>query len=386
MKYRKLGRTGLEVSEIGMGLEHLLDKEERVVIDTIRTAIKGGINYFDCLSLLEFSKDSGTNEGYVKLGKALEGLRDKVHITFLAYANRTISYAQADFECYLKALNTDHTDIFIVACCDKMVDFEKVTGSNSLLEYAKKLRSEGKVNYIGFSTHNTEIAHRVINSGEFDILMFPINPAFDAIADEEKYNSDILGNIWDAAYNYTSAGKSGLQPRKNVYNECARNGIGLIAMKPFAGGFILGVEKGAGFTPLNLVSYALSQNGVSTVIPGCSNTQEIEEILAYYTCPSDALDYSQAVAKSRWSLKGNCLYCSHCLPCSANIDIAGINKLLDNFEGNVSSNTHAIFDKYRSLAVKASSCIECGECVKRCPFQVKIIEKMKHAVEVFEKV
>lgn len=374
MNYRTLGRTGLNVSEIGLGLEHLLDKEENVVIDTISTAIKGGVNYFDCLSLLEFSESSGTNEGYIKLGKALEGLRDKVYLTFLAFASRHISYVQADFECYLKALNTDHTDIFILACCDKMVEFEEVTGGGSLLEYAKRLRAEGKVKYIGFSTHNTEIAYKVIDSGEFDVLMYPINPAFDVIDDEEKYNSDILGNIWDEAYKYTSDGKSGIQPRKNVFNECVRNGIGLVAMKPFAGGFIFGVEKDAGFTTVNLVSYALSQNGVSTVIPGCSSQQEIEEILTYHICPGEALDYSGAVAKSRWSVKGNCLYCSHCLPCKAGIDIAGINRIADN----------KLFMEYEKLTVKASSCLKCGECEKRCPFEVKVIEKMELTAKLFE--
>lgn len=383
MQYRKLGKTGLEISEIGMGLEHLLDKEENVVIDTIRAAVKGGINYFDCLSLHEYSEASCTNEGYLKLGKALEGLREKVYITFLAYAAKPLSYVQADFECYLRALNTDHTDIFILACCDKMVEFKEVTGTGSLLEYAEKLRAEGKVKYIGFSTHNTEIAHKVINSGKFDVLMYPINPAFDVIDDEETYNSDILGNIWDKAYEYKFAGKSGALPRKSVYSTCARHGIGLVGMKPFAGGFVLGVEKDAGFTPLNLVSYVLAQEGVSTVVPGCENPQQIEDILTFYTGSNDVRDYSKAVAKSRWSVKGNCLYCNHCLPCTVNIDIAQINKLLNSID-NDNSDVHVVFDKYLSLDVSASSCIQCGDCESRCPFDVHVIEMMEKAKKVFE--
>jgi predicted aldo/keto reductase-like oxidoreductase len=385
MKYRKLGRTGLEISEIGMGLEHLLDKDESIVIDTIRTAVKGGINYFDCLPLSEYSENTGTNEGYVKLAKALDGLRDQVHITFLAFVNRPVSYAIADFECYLRTLNTGYADVFIIACCDNTVDYDVVTGAGSLLEYAKNLQDEGRIQHIGFSTHNTEIAHRVITSGEFDILMFPVNPAFDVIDDEGNFSSDILGNIWHAAYTYTTEGKSGRQPRKEVYDACMQNDIGLVAMKPFAGGFILEVEKEAGYTPVNLVSYALSQNGVSTIIPGCASPQEIEEILTYDASPDEARDYSQAILKSRWSLQGNCLYCSHCLPCSSDINIAEVNKLLNCYENNAFSDAGAIYDKYAALAVKASACIECGECGKRCPFQVKITEKMKRAADIFEK-
>jgi predicted aldo/keto reductase-like oxidoreductase len=214
--------------------------------------------------------------------------------------------------------------------------------------------------------------------------MYPINPAFDVIADEERFNSDILGNIWDAAYNYTSTGKREIQPRKNVYSECERKGIGLVAMKPFAGGFILGVEKDAGFTPLNLVSYVLAQNGVSTVIPGCTNPQEIKEILAYYTSTKKALDYSEPIAKSRWSVKGNCLYCNHCLPCSVNINIAEINKLLDSFNSSGTSNVDSLQKKYDAFSVKASSCIRCGECQKRCPFDVEIMKKMEKSMAIFK--
>ena len=72
MKYRVLGRTGIKVSEIGMGLEHLLDKDEQNVIDTIRTAIDGGVTYLDCHVGHDFQEDSVEYEGYKKLGKALD--------------------------------------------------------------------------------------------------------------------------------------------------------------------------------------------------------------------------------------------------------------------------------------------------------------------------
>jgi len=382
MQYRTLGCTGLKISEIGMGLEHLLDKDEKTVIKTIRAAVKGGVNYFDCLPLTEYSKETGTNEGYVKLGRAITGLRDQIYLSFIAYVARPpynynvdmpLSYIRADFECYLRELNTGYTDVFIVACCDNQVDFEQATGSGSLLEYARGLQSAGRVKHIGFSTHNTVIAHRAIESGFFDVLMYPVNPAFDVIDDEETYNSDILGNIWDRAHDFSAQGKGGTQPRKDVFAACERHGVGLVAMKPFAGGFILGVEKGAGFTPLNLISYALAQSGVSSVVPGCSNPREIKEILKYYSASAKTLDYSAAVAKSRWSVKGNCLYCSHCLPCPAGIDIARVIKCLDS----------ANAAKYASLAVKASACRQCGACMKRCPFEVNVIEKMRQAAEAF---
>jgi predicted aldo/keto reductase-like oxidoreductase len=376
MKYRKLGRTGLKVSEIGMGLEYLLDKEERVVIDTIKTAFDGGVNYFDCHMGHDYKEDAVDYEGYAKLGKALAGIREKVCISHIShFMARDIEKARPRFESYLGALSTDHTDVFMIQFCDKIKDYEHLSGSGGLLSYAKKLKAEGKARSIGVSTHSSAIACRAIESGDFDVIMYPVNPAFDVLVDEGGYIEDDLGKLWDAAYGYNVDNAPNLPLiRKNVYTECQKNDIGLVAMKPFGGGFIFREDMNTGFTPLNLISYALTQNGVSTVVPGCQNPQQIEELLEYYSCAPEALDFSAAVSSSRWSIKGNCQYCNHCLPCPAGIDIGGINRIMDNNERA----------KYNKLELKASSCSKCGICEERCPFGVMVRDKMELAEKMFE--
>ena len=379
MKHRKLGNTGFNVSEIGMGTEHLLDKDEQIVIQTIKAAVDGGVTYLDCHPGHDLNHDSHTYEGYAKLGKAISiaGGRDRLQLTYLAAASFSPAEIKPRYENFLKDMNISCVDVFILACCDKVDNYDEITGDNSLLSYAKKLKDEGKIKTIGISTHSAAVAFKAIDSGSFDVLMYPVNPAFDVIIDEERYKTDELGTLWDAAYDFDSKGKTGAQPRKSVYDECEKRGIGLVAMKPFAGGFIFRVEENAGFTPVNLISYTLAQSGVSTVVPGCTKPEEIYEILTYNNCPAEDRDYSSAVAKSRWSVMENCLYCNHCLPCKANINIAEVNRLLDSSE-NAS-------EKYNKLAVKASACTQCGICVERCPFQVKVIERMEKAVEIFEK-
>ena len=379
MKYRKLGRTGIEVSEISMGLEHLLPLEESVVTDTIRAAIKGGVNYFDCLSGKDFEKNSDTNDEYAKLGKALEGVRNEVYISYLANANRSdkdnfIEGIKIGFGCFLRELKTEYADIFMIAFCDKPVEFDRVTCCGGLLEYAKKLQSEKKVKFIGISTHSSDIAHKAIESGDFDVLMYPVNPAFDVITNENEYIEKDLGKLWDAAYDYKQENAVTKLIRKDIYTECLKNNIGLVAMKPFGGGFIFREDINTGFTSLNLISYVLTQNGVSAVIPGCENPEQIKEILRYYECPAEELDFSRAVINSRWNIKGCCQYCNHCLPCTANINIGQINRIIDN---------KSILE-YNNLQVKASACVKCGECETRCPFGVKITEKMDLAVKLFE--
>jgi len=86
------------------------------------------------------------------------------------------------------------------------------------------------------------------------------------------------------------------------------------------------------------------------------------------------LDFSGAVSKSRWSIKGHCQYCTHCMPCSVDIDIAKVNRIIDNKDSG----------GYKTLKVKASACNKCGICEERCPFNVKVTERIELAVQTFE--
>jgi len=385
MKYRILGRTGFKIGEIGMGLEHLLDKEAQVVANTIRAAIDGGVNCFDCHMGHDYDEKSITYVSYEKLGKAIRGIREKLHLSHISHwMTRAPQDAAPRFEAYLQALDTDYADVFMIQFCDKAADYEQVTAEGGILEYAKQLKAQGKGRAIGIATHSSAIAYKAIDNGAFDVIMYPVNPAFDVVTDEEQYKSEDLMTLWNAAHDFKADGKAGAQPRKSVYSECERKNIGLIAMKPFAGGFIFGVEGDAGFTPVNLISYALSQSGVSAVVPGCTKPSEIEEILTYNTATDEMRDYSGAVAKSRWSVRENCLYCNHCLPCAANINIGQVNRLLDALAYDGDSDAGDVRTRYDALPVKASACVECGVCEERCPFKVKVIERMKNAVQVFE--
>ena len=384
MKHRILGRTGREVSEIGMGLEHLLDKDTGVVVKTIKTALDGGVTYFDCHPGHDLKEGEVTYGGYYKLGKAINGCRDKLFLTYLASVSFSPGETRPRFEHYLRAVGTDHTDVFILQFCDKEAEYERMTSAGGLLSYAERLREEGKIKYVGISTHSTAIALRAIDSGAIDVLMYPVNPAFDVLTDGEIYKTDNLGSLWDAAFEFNAAGKCGLQPRRNLYVECERKGVAIVAMKPFGGGFIFNAEKDAGFTPVNLIAYALAQNGISTVAPGCTKPEEILEILSYYGGTDAERDYTGAVSKSRWSVNGNCQYCNHCLPCGADINIGLVNRLLDKIIFNVSKDSTDARRQYSDMPVKASACVECGACMTRCPFRVKVPDRMKQAVKLFE--
>jgi CheY-like chemotaxis protein len=125
-----------------------------------------------------------------------------------------------------------------------------------------------------------------------------------------------------------------------------------------------------------------AESGFSYYIAKPVGMNEIKQILTYFTCPESDLNFSDVVSKSRWSVKGTCLYCSHCLPCTSDIDITAINKLVDSLKNN--KDIDILKAKYNELKNKASSCVKCGKCEKRCPFDVAITTKMKIAAQMFE--
>ena len=116
---------------------------------------------------------------------------------------------------------------------------------------------------------------------------------------------------------------------------------------------------------------------------GCKTAEEMQTALSYETASPEERDYSEILSHTpKYSLKGKCMYCNHCLPCPKKIDVAQVNKYLDltEVEGEA---TATVKEHYAALSAHASDCIACGSCEKNCPFSVQIIERMKKAKEVF---
>jgi predicted aldo/keto reductase-like oxidoreductase len=150
-------------------------------------------------------------------------------------------------------------------------------------------------------------------------------------------------------------------------------------MKPYAAGHLL-FKGNPTLTPIQCISYALSQAGVCTVVPGCKKVEEMDAVLAYLDATEDEKDYSDISDNLVGSLRGSCMYCNHCLPCPVGIDIATVTKLADTAVYGVS--TSLLLD-YGSLTSKASDCTECGICVENCPFGVDVIANMTRAVGIY---
>lgn len=384
MIYRKLGKTGLEVSELALGCEYVWHSDEQDVVDLVHTAIENGINYIDIFVGTPTTRDY--------FGRALEGIRDKVilagHLGCIdiddQYAKtRDIDVCEDFIQQFYTRLQTDYIDILFLHNCDEEDDFNKIF-DGAMYQRALELKNEGKARFIGFSTHNTKIALKAVKSGKIDVLMFPVNPLFNLMprdaAMEKMFNLQIDGTI-------TEAEKSSYPTKQELYEECLAREIGIIAMKPFAAGNILKNHEGGALqglislTPVQCISYILDQNKATIALPGFKNVKELNESLAYFTATDEEKNYKVELEKSDvYQFKNQCMYCNHCQPCPQNIDVAEVTKLKDLAEKEMTSK---ILLRYKALETNASDCLFCGACTKRCPFGINVNNNMKRAQELF---
>lgn len=373
--HRILGRTGLEVGAIGLGTEYLINLPPDHVAGVIRAAIAGGINYFDL-----FWPQPGFRDA---MGAAFAGVRDRAILT--AHLGATIRDGQCDvsrdarlseefFADFLTRYHTEYVDVVFLFNTNTEEDYEELMKPGGLLEVARRLQREGRARFIGLSGHNAATALKAVESGCIDVLLFPVNLISRTVPGTAR-----------------------------LHEACRKHGVGLVGMKPYAGGRLLREEpsieveffqmgrgqmlgaptrfdKRRKITPVQCLSYALAQPGVSTVVPGCKDQCELAAALGWLEAGASERDFASLLSDFEHYPAGQCVYCNHCLPCPSKIDIGRTLELLDQAERELTESTRA---GYGQLAVKASDCVECGECTARCPFGVEVEPRMARAAELF---
>ena len=386
MNYRELGNTGLKVSEIALGCEGMVEENYSMCKKLFDLAEKSGINYFDL-----YSPDPDLRAA---IGNALHGRREKFiiqsHLSSVwkngqYERSRILSEVKDAFEESLKLLQVDCIDVGMIHYCDALDDWETIL-KNGILDYARELKSQGKIKHIGLSSHNPEVALKAVESNSIEVLMFSVNPCYDL-----QPASENVEDLW-ADENYENHLTNMNPERQKLYETCQRNGVGITVMKCFGGGDLLNAElspAGAALTVNQCISYALSRPGVSCILAGAHSVEQLQESLNFETASDSEKDYALALASfPKISWKGHCMYCSHCEPCPKKIDIASVTKFLNlafsQKAGKSDKNIpETVREHYKLLTHHAGECIQCGACEKRCPFDVKIRENMKQAEKIF---
>ena len=380
MEYRELGRTGIKVSVIALGCEGFVANEGALTEQLLNAAEQGGIN---CIGLYAPQPEMRS-----RLGKWLRGRRGKfvlqAHLCTVWQEGqykrtREIGEVKASFEDLLTRLATDYIDIGMIHYVDSLEDWEAVAGG-PVMAYAREMQAQGKIRYIGLSSHNPAAAMQAVQSGLIDVLMFSVNLCYDL----QPANEDCYA-LWDGK-NYDRQLVNMDPEREALYETCSRLGVAITVMKAFGGGDLLDEElspAGKALTVNQCLHYALTRPGVAAVMSGAHTVDELEKCLEYITAADVEKDYAAAFAAlPKISWEGHCMYCGHCAPCPQGIDVAAVTKFL-NLTKAQNSVPETVREHYAALRHHAGECVKCGACEKRCPFKVTVIQNMQEAVKVF---
>jgi len=230
LEYRVLGRTGLKVTTVSMGVMNCSDPT------VLRRAFDLGINFYDTADCYM----SGRNEEMV--GKAFEGKRDKVFIQTKVHVHEE-KKMRASVERSLRRLRTDYIDVLVWHGHSSPGE----VSDPNLSEFMSKMKKEGKVRFSGFSAHSKMAA---------------------LLIEAAKSN---LHDVALVSYNFTHSKKL-----KEAVALAAKSGIGIVAMKTQSGGYKK--EKMGGLSPHQAaLKYVLMDQNVSATVPGVTTIEQIEE-------------------------------------------------------------------------------------------------------------
>lgn len=333
MEYRILGKTGLKISRLGFGgipIQRINEEETSTLINYL---IDEGINYIDT------ARGYTVSESY--LGKALEGQREHFILATKSMA-RHRDAMKKDIETSLQNLRTDYIDIYQIH--NPSIDqLTQIVSSQGALEALMEAKLEGKIRHIGLTAHSLEVFEKALELDFVETIMFP----------------------------YNIVETQGIELMKR----CQEKNIGFIAMKPLAGGAIEDATLA--------LRYIIDNEAVDVVIPGMADLKEIQEnvVAVNKTTPLTQAGINKIHSIRKQLGQHFCRRCQYCAPCSVGINIPNVFL----FEGYLKRYGLAQWakERYASLNVKASQCIECGLCETRCPYQLPIREMLKEAVKEF---
>lgn len=380
MLYRKIKKNGDSLSILGFGAMRLPQKDQKIdearATGQIRDAIDQGVNYVDTA----WPYHAGESELF--LGRALAGgYKDKVRL-----ATKLPSWlikAKGDMDRFLNAqlkkLNTSRIDYYLLHGLNRVL-WDSLNSFNAL-EFLDKAKKDGRIVNAGFSFHGV--------SGDFQGIV----DAYDWEFCQIQYNYLDTEN---------QAGKKGLE-------YAASRGLGVIVMEPLRGGNLGRPSPPPAVQEVwdkaqrkrSPVEWALrwvwNHPEVTVVLSGMNEESHIAEniTIAQNAYPDSLMEkelqlIEKAAQTYRKIMKVGCTGCGYCLPCPADVLIPGCFDIYNNmhmFNTTAEAPFMYVMRMGGSLTGKpgyASQCVQCGECLEKCPQQINIpahLEKVAAELE-----
>lgn len=330
MQYRALGKTGLNVSVIGFGGIPIQRVSAGDSDKIVNRALDLGINFFDTARAYTDSE--------AKLGAVLKTIRKEVIIATKSLAKTKAAMA-ADIMKSLDTMGLDYIDLYQIHNLKSKNDLDRVTSPDGALAALTEAKKKGLVRHIGITGHIKEFLLGTLHLEEIETVQFPFNAV-------------------------ETVGVSALLAK------AAEKGTGVIVMKPLAGG---------AFKNKNLALRYVLEHSVSAAIPGMDSLEQVEENAGAGNNPQPlTLDERITLEAEAGSLDGAfCRRCEYCKPCSQNIEIPMV-FLLDGYYTRYDLKDWAR-ERYQSLSPMADVCINCGDCEKRCPYNLPIQKMLTEA-------
>ena len=327
----RLGKTNLEVNKNGFGALPIQRRNEADSIEILTAAYDAGIDFYDTA---RFYTDSEQ-----KLGKAFEDVRGNIYIASET-GMETVEEFWNDLETSLKELRTDYLDLYQfhnISFCPKAED--------DLYKAMLEAKEQGLIRHIGITTHKITIANEALDSGLYETLQYP----FSYLSGDEELK---------------------------LIDRCKNLDVGFIAMKAMGGGLIKNSK--ASFAYINQFDNVLP-------IWGIQKLTELNEFLSYDESTVLDDELKSAIENDKKELGDNfCRGCGYCMPCPEEINISLCCRMslwIRRFptEPNMDEKTQEIMRK-------TLDCVECYECVDKCPYELDIPELLKENYEDYQNV
>ncbi|MCX4318512.1 aldo/keto reductase [Roseburia sp. 1XD42-69] len=334
MRQITLGITGITTCQNAFGALPIQRVSMEEAVKILRKAYEGGMTFFDTARAYSDSEE--------KVGEAFEGLGDKIFI-----ATKTMAKTPEEFwkqlETSLKNLRRESIDIYQFHCVSQCYRPGDGTGMYECMQEAK---AQGKIRHIGVTAHKLSVAEECVKSGLYETLQFP--------------------------FSYLSSEKE-----VALVNSCKEAGMGFIAMKALAGGLIHDSKAAMGY---------ISQFDNVLPIWGVQRMEELLEWLAFMEeTPEYTEEIREYVEKEREDLAGEfCRGCGYCMPCPAGIQINNCARM--SLMLRRAPSKAWLTEEMQGEMKKIENCLNCGQCRKRCPYELNTPELLKKNYEDYKRV
>ncbi len=316
-----LGATGLKAIRMGMGGIPIQRLSPAQTDRLLENAVATGINFFDTARIYTDSES--------KFGRVLSRCRGQVIIASKSFS-RDAAAVLRDIDFSLGQLRTDYIDIYQCHNIANENDLAKALAGDGALSGLVKAREMGKIRHIGITGHKPGIVKKALSAFPFATIQIPCN----------FIETDSLAELVPMA---------------------KERQVGVIAMKPIGGGNI---------REINLNFRFIFNQGIDVAIPGMDSEAQIAENLAALgdLSPLNEAEITRLQKEKDRLGDSFCRRCEYCMPCPQGLPIAFLHVLKNYYF--LYDLKDWVWERIAALAKTYKDCAACGECVKKCPYQL----------------